>query len=85
MNAEGIQQERSSIFYEGLLSEVPLSILIGCTEGDIRLLEGNAANEGRVEVCQSDAWGTVCDDGWDNNDARVVCRQLGFPPHGMVT
>ena len=31
-----------------------------------------------MEICVSGVWGTVCDGFWDNNDARVVCRRLGF-------
>ena len=53
-----------------------------CTDGDVRLI-GSVTNEGRVEICYHNQWGTVCDNSWDNFDARVVCNQLGYSRLGM--
>ena len=54
----------------------------GCEDGDVKLVDGSSTNEGRVEVCIDNQWGTVTDDGWSSSDAKVVCRQLGYPTYG---
>ena len=39
---------------------------------------------GRIEVCKEGAWGTVCDDYFDEVAAGVACRQLGYSSKGEV-
>lgn len=45
-------------------------------DGLVRIVGGGPS--GRLEIFHASDWGTVCDDGFDGNDARVVCRQLGY-------
>ncbi|NXP79142.1 DMBT1 protein, partial [Ramphastos sulfuratus] len=44
---------------------------------ELRLAGGSQRCAGRVEVLHREQWGAVCAQGWDRQDAEVVCRQLG--------
>ena len=48
-----------------------------CTQGSLRLVNGSYIGNGRLEICVDGEWGTVCDNGWTNLNAQVVCKQVG--------
>ena len=47
-------------------------------EGSVALIGGRSSREGRLQVCHNGIWGTVCDNGFTDAAARVVCYSLGF-------
>ena len=63
-------------------------LLIGpsnCSDGDVKLVGEKNDIEGQVEICYNGVWGTVCNYGWDEVDANVVCQQLGFNNQRALT
>merc|ERR1711971_606245 len=46
---------------------------------DIKLVGGSDERTGRVAIRHRGIWGTICDDHFGDNEAKVVCRMLGFP------
>nr|XP_005570071.3 scavenger receptor cysteine-rich type 1 protein M160 isoform X2 [Macaca fascicularis] len=53
-----------------------------CSDGadlELRLADGSDNCSGRVEVRIHEQWWTICDQNWKNEQALVVCKQLGCP------
>ena len=61
-----------------------------CNEGELRQLSANYSSirsmygtfqtvaEFRFEVCTGDQYASICDVGWDDTDAAVICYVLGY-------
>jgi len=50
---------------------------------EVRLV-GESGSRGRLEVYHNDTWGTVCDDGFTDAAAGVVCYSLGYGRSGQI-
>ena len=68
----------------GHIDDVGVNCIRCPSNGAVRLQAGSAANEGRVEVCNNNAWGTICADQFGPTDAQVVCRALRQPFQGLL-
>ena len=57
-----------------------------CSNGAVRLAGSGQSTDsvvGRVEVCVNGTWGTICSDFWENIEASIVCKQLGYTEYGL--
>lgn len=61
---------------EGVVTHSPL--VIDESHMFVRLVGTGNHNEGLVEVYVNGVWGTICDDGWTDIDAGVICTMMGF-------
>ena len=72
------------------MTPFPLCPVDTCSEGDVHLysIEGYSRFldivTGEAQICMNGVFGSVCDDFWDNDDASVICRQLGFSFFGRA-
>ena len=55
-----------------------------CSDGDVRLADGDIVQEGRPEVCIDGVWGSICQSSWNAIDGYIFCNMLGYDGPSML-
>ena len=76
----GIQciQGKKSYTSMEIMNALQLMHIDTIKNGELRLTDGLTRFEGRVEMYWNSEWRTICNNGWDESDAIVVCRELNY-------
>ena len=76
----------STVYYINHCNSLILTLsLVACQPGSVRLSYSTVPLQGTLGICSNETWHTLCDRCWDNNDAAVVCHQLGYSRIGTQT
>ncbi|XP_040289086.1 uncharacterized protein LOC121001914 [Bufo bufo] len=76
-----IMRSDSSVELDG----ISLQFRATQTSSGVSLTEGKNSLEGVVEINYQGVRGNICAKQWNNNDAQVVCQQLGFSGPAIAT
>ena len=67
-------------------------LLVTCQNGYVQLVDDDentflikdTLSRGRTEICINETFQTICEDQWTNEDASVLCSELGFARQGKL-
>ena len=54
-----------------------------CTDGEVQFVSGNDTS-GILQVCQDDQWNTVCEKGFGDEEAKIICKNHGLKETGLM-
>ncbi|KAL4009362.1 hypothetical protein ACER0C_003214 [Sarotherodon galilaeus] len=63
---------------------ISTSVLHVTCSDSVRLLNGSSLCSGRLQVKSNQSWSSVCEADFDQQDAEVVCRELGCGPPSVL-